>query len=114
MTNDHINDKKYKIKHSLFVLLAIAFILLLIIAIIDIIGVKTISRDSLVFDIHCYSMGLTFWFASSIFIAALYKLKLFKEITINILLGFLLGGIWWLITFIFLMIGFHSIIGGSY
>ena len=88
--------------------------LLFIIAAIDIIGVRIINRNGLVFEIHCYSMGFTFWFASVVFTFALYKLKLFKKKILNILLGLLLGGIWWLFAFMFLMMGFHGTIGGWY
>ncbi|MCE5340526.1 MAG: hypothetical protein LLF92_05285 [Planctomycetaceae bacterium] len=106
--------EEVKTKYAVLIIGAIGFTLLLIIAAIDIIGVRIINRNGLVFDIHCYSMGITFWLASSIFIITLYKLKLFKKKSINILLGFSLGGFWWLMAFIFLMMGFHSIIGGSY
>ena len=96
----------------------IGLILLFILAIIDFIGVRVIDRNGLVFEIHCYSFGLTFWFASVIFSFTLYKLKLFKKIFLNIalcsLLGLLLGGIWWLLAYVFLMMGFHGTIGGWY
>lgn len=96
------------------VLCSIGLILLIVIAIIDYIGVKIIGYNGLVFQIHCYSYGLTFWLASVIFSYALYKLQLIKKNFNIIFIGVILGGIWWLLTFWFLMAGFHGAIGGWY
>ena len=103
-----------KINKAIVALCGIGLILWIVIAVIDYIGVKIIGYNGLVFQVHCYSYGLTFWIASIIFSCTLYKLQFIKKNLNIIFIGLILGGIWWLLTFWVLMAGFHGVIGGWY
>mgnify|MGYP001576079618 FL=1 len=80
---------------------------------IDYLGVNVLHKNGLVFQIHCYSYGLTFFIAAIAFAGTIRQVTTIS-FTLATLLGTATGGIWWLLTFCILMMGFHSSMGGSY
>ena len=111
--NQEMNHIK-ELKSSIFRILSVGALLLILIGIIDYIGVNVINRNGLVFTLHCYSYGTSFWIATLCFAAILCKAKYFSNPLIIITVALISGGLWWGITFCFLMMGFHSTIGGTY
>ena len=89
------------------------FLLTGIILFIDYLGVNVLDNNGLVFQVHCYSYGLTFFVASVVFIATI-KRTTNSSFILAILLGAITGGIWWYATFCMLMMGSHSSMGGTY
>ncbi len=98
---------------SVLIFVCIWFLLTCIILFIDYLGVKVLDDNGLVFQIHCYSHGLTFFIASVVFAATIKRITN-SSFILAILLGAIAGGIWWYLTFCILMMGFHSMMGGTY
>jgi len=92
----------------------VTIFLLSVILFIDYIGVNIVNNNGLVFEIHCYSFGLTFWMTSLIFGLLFYKFEFFSNKTSIIISSLVAGALWWLLTFYVIMNGFHGSIGGTY
>jgi hypothetical protein len=80
---------------------------------IDYLGVNVLNKNGLVFQIHCYSYGLTFFIASIAFVGTIKRVTN-SSFKFAILLGTVAGGVWWFLTFCILMMGFHGSMGGWY
>ncbi len=81
---------------------------------VDYVGVRLISRNGLVFDVHIYWCGLSFLIAAIAFPLALYVAggkHLWRGELVG---GLVLAGVWWCFVFWLLMAWFHKAIGGWY
>ena len=104
------------LKHKGFSVLffgVVWFLLTGVILFIDYLGVNVLDKNGLVFQIHCYSYGLTFFIASIAFAGTIRRVTN-SSFKLAILLGAIAGGVWWFLTFCMLMMGFHSSMGGWY
>jgi len=98
---------------SIFIFITVWFVLTCLILFIDYLGVNVLHKNGLVFEIHCYSSGLTFFIASIVFAGTIRRVTNSSFILV-ILFGAITGGVWWFLTFCLLMMGFHALMGGWY
>lgn len=95
-------------KPLIFALLAITAIVLSI----DWVGVRIVNQNGLAFRVHCYSYGSTFALATIISFLFLRRGSQMARAKSSVI-GALIAGVWWLVTFV-LLLYFHGLIGGWY
>lgn len=90
------------------------FLLSCVVILIDFLSIKVFNNSSLVFDLHCYSYGITFFISSFLFYQNFSKMFKHKNMTFVFILSCITGFFWWLMTYLLLMGGVHSFLGGTY
>lgn len=96
---------------TILALSALFIALLATMLIIDFFGVRIVDANGLVFEVHCYSYGLSFAVAAGLFFLVLGWCRSEMRIVKRVLVSLLLAAVWWGITFIGVL-QFHISIGG--
>ena len=90
---------------------ALFIVLLAAMLVIDFIGVRMVDANGLVFQVHCYSYGLSFAVAAGLFLLVLGWCRTEMRIVKRILVSLILAAVWWGITLL-AVLQFHISIGG--